>query len=71
MIVVRIGFGEGIRGNPPLAGLDSAVFTAKMEAYRAGDSESKIMIRFAQALSEEEIAELAAYYTSLPGGTPQ
>ena len=64
-------FGEGIRGNPPLAGLDSAVFTAKMEAYRAGDSESKIMIRFAQALSEEEIAELAAYYASLPGGTPQ
>jgi cytochrome c553 len=63
--------GEGVRNNPPLAGLDSVVFTARMEAYRSGDSDNKIMIRFAQALSEEEIAELAAYYASLPGGTSQ
>jgi hypothetical protein len=63
--------GEGVKNNPPLAGMDSAAFTASMEAYRAGEGDSKIMIRFAQALSEQELADLAAYYESLPGGEPE
>ena len=63
--------GEGVRKNPPLAGMPTAEFTEKMEMYRSGASESKIMIRFAQALSEEEIAELADYYESLPAAPPE
>jgi cytochrome c553 len=63
--------GEGVGKNPSLAGMTAAEFTEKMETYRSGESDSKIMIRFAQALSEEEIAELAAYYESLPAQEPR
>ena len=58
--------GEGVKKNPALAGLDSAVFTERMQMYRSGAGDSKIMTRFAKALSDEEIEELAAYYESLP-----
>ena len=60
--------GEGVKKNPPLAGLDSRTFTDLMNNYRSGGGDSKIMTRFATALSEAEIAELADYYQSLPGG---
>jgi cytochrome c553 len=60
--------GEGVKKNPPLAGLEASVFTEKMNVYREGGGDSKIMIRFAKSLSDEEIAELAAYYESLGEG---
>jgi len=63
--------GEGVKKNPALAGVAAAEFTDKMQMYRSGEGDSKIMTRFAQALSEEEIAELAAYYESLPAVSPQ
>jgi len=62
--------GEGVKKNPPLAGLDSAVFIDRMQHYRSG-GDSKIMTRFAKALSDEEIAELAAFYENLPVQAPQ
>jgi cytochrome c553 len=58
--------GEGFKKNPALAGLESAVFIDMMQMYRSGTGDSKIMTRFAKALGDEEIAELAAYYESLP-----
>lgn len=63
--------GEGVKKNPALAGLESAVFTDKMQVYRSGGGDSKIMTRFAKALSDEEIAELAEYYQSLPAAHPR
>jgi len=63
--------GEGVKKNPALSGLDSAVFTDKMQIYRSGGGDSKIMTRFAKALSDEEIAEFAAYYQSLPAAHPR
>jgi len=63
--------GEGVKKNPALAGLAAADFTEKMQMYRSGASDSKIMIRFAKALSDEEIAELADYYESLPAQAPE
>ncbi len=63
--------GEGVKKNPALAGLESAVFKDKMQMYRSGGGDSKIMTRFAKALSDEEIAELAAYYESLPAAHPR
>jgi cytochrome c553 len=63
--------GEGIKKNPALAGLEAAVFVERMQLYRSGGGESKIMTRFARALSDEEIAELAAYYASLPAASPE
>jgi cytochrome c553 len=63
--------GEGFKKNPALAGLESAVFMDKMQMYRSGGGDSKIMTRFAKALSDEEIAELAEYYQSLPAAHPR
>ncbi len=60
--------GEGVKKNPPLAGMAAADFMEKMQMYRLGGGDSKIMIRFAKSLSDEETLELAAYYESLPGG---
>lgn len=60
--------GEGLKNNPPLAGTAASVFIDKMNVYREGGGNSKVMIRFAKSLSETEIAELAAYYESLGDG---
>jgi cytochrome c553 len=58
--------GQGRRKNPPIAGLDSAVFIEMMNQFKSGAAESKTMIRYAKSLSDEEIAELARYYEGLP-----
>lgn len=63
--------GEGVNDKPALAGLDPAVFIEQMNAYRSGAGGSKIMTRFAKSLSDEETAELAAYYANLPAQKPQ
>jgi len=63
--------GEGVKKNPALAGLESAVFVERMQMYRSGAGDSKVMTRFAKALSDEEVAELAAYYESLPEKPPK
>jgi cytochrome c553 len=63
--------GEGVKDNPPLAGLDPSLFTELINLYRSGGGGSKIMTRFAKSLTEEETAELAAYYAGLPPATPR
>lgn len=63
--------GQGRRKNPPIAGMESALFIELMNKYKSGDADSKIMIRYAQALSDEEIAELARYYEALPAPVPE
>ena len=63
--------GEGVKKNPALAGLESAVFMDKMQMYQSGGGDSKIMTRFAKALSDKEIAELADYYQNLPAAHPR
>ena len=60
--------GEGVKKNPALAGIAAGEFIEKMNLYRAGGGDSKVMIRFAKSLSDQEIAELAAYYESLGDG---
>ena len=63
--------GEGVKKNPALAGKEAARFIEQMNLYRSGAGDSKIMTRFAKALSDEEIAELAEYYQSLPAAHPR
>jgi len=58
--------GEGSEKFPALAGMSASEFTARINAYRTGEADNKIMMRFAQSLSEEEVAALAAYYEKLP-----
>jgi len=62
--------GEGVKKNPALAGTEATRFIEQMNLYRSGAGDSKIMTRFAKALSDEEIGELAAYYESLPAPPP-
>jgi cytochrome c553 len=63
--------GEGFKKNPALAGMEAARFIEQINLYRSGAGDSKIMTRFAKALSDEEIGELAAYYESLPAPPPE
>ena len=63
--------GEGVKKNPALAGMEAAHFVEQMNLYRSGAGDSKIMTRFAKALSDEEIGQLAAYYESLPPPPPE
>ena len=63
--------GEGLKKNPALAGMESAVFIEQVNLYRSGDRESKKMTKYAKRLSDEEIVVLAEYYESLPAKSPQ
>jgi cytochrome c553 len=60
--------GEGVGKNPALAGMAAGDFIEKMNLYREGGGDSKVMIRFAKSLGDEDIAELAAYYESVGEG---
>jgi cytochrome c553 len=57
--------GEGVKKNPPLAGIAAARFVERMQLFREGGGDSKIMTRFAKSLSDAEIAGLAIYYEQL------
>jgi len=50
--------------NPTLAGQYESYLVHALKAYRSGDRESAIMSGFASALSDKEIADLAAYFAS-------
>lgn len=62
--------GQGRNKTPALAGMQAEAFIELMNNYKAGNSESKTMIRFASKLSDEEIKELARYYEGLPVPAP-
>ncbi|MHC1790536.1 c-type cytochrome [Solidesulfovibrio sp.] len=49
-----------------LDGLDVAALTAKMQAYKDGAGANKAMISIMKKQSEQDIADLAAYYAGLP-----
>ena len=56
--------GKGVASYPKISGNEIAYTTAKLEAYRSGIKQgpnSSLMIMFAKPLSDEEIANLAAY----------
>jgi cytochrome c553 len=57
--------GEGKKKNPPIAGMAEADFIQAMADYKSGAKEHKTMQRTAKKLSDEEVANLAAYYHSL------
>jgi len=63
--------GEGVKKNPALAGLDPEVFTERLNEYKTGARKNKIMAKFANSLSAEDIAELAAFYHSLAAKSAQ
>ena len=57
--------GEGVKPNPALAGLPESKFVQAMKDYKSGKRPNPVMKSFAGPLSDQDIANLAAYYASL------
>ncbi len=57
--------GEGVGSNPKLAGMDEAKFVQAMADYKSGKRANAVMKGMTAALSEQDTANLAAYYASL------
>lgn len=53
--------------NPILAGQYSSYLEHALKSYRDGSRQNAIMAGFASQLSDEDIADLAAYFSSLLG----
>ena len=53
-----------IPSNPRLAGQYASYITQALRAYRDGGRNNPIMAGFAAGLSDEQIADLAAYFAS-------
>jgi len=56
-----------VETNPKLAGQHESYLVQALKSYRSGARQSPIMSGFAAALSDQDIADLAAYYSSQPG----
>jgi len=54
------------KGKPPIAGMAEGDFTTAMNAYKSGDKKHMMMNTLAKKLSDDDIANLAAYYSTLP-----
>lgn len=61
------GNGNGDQNNPRLAGQHRDYLEQALHSYRDGTRENAIMQGFAQTLSDEDIANLAAYYAEQQG----
>lgn len=59
--------GMGDEDNPKLAGLDEAYHIEQLKAFKTGErtDEEEMMIMYVEELSEQDMADLAAYYASL------
>jgi len=57
--------GEGMDPNPTIAGLDAEAHVKILQEYKDGTRENPMMQMFASQLSEEDMADLAAYYATL------
>lgn len=51
-------------GTPNLAGQDEVYLKKQLEAFRAGDRRSDLMQVVSEALTDADIANLAAYYAA-------
>ena len=58
--------GRGDEDTPALAGMPVSYFISAMEEYKNGDRKHKKMVKVAKKLSDQDFADLAAYYKSLP-----
>jgi cytochrome c553 len=64
------GVGNGPSRVPRLAGQSSAYLVQQLEKYASGKRNNTFMANFAQRLSAQERADVAAYYASLGSGFP-
>lgn len=59
--------GLGDEDFPGISGMGEADFIAAMKEYQDGTRSDKMMVKQTKGLSEEDIANLAAYYAALVG----
>ncbi len=57
--------GEGRKDNPPIAGMDAAAHVKALQDYKNGARDHKGMVRAVAKLSDEDMADIAAYYATL------
>lgn len=57
--------GEGKKKNPPLAGMDAAAHIKALQDYKNGAREHKAMARAVAKLSDQDMANIAAFYATL------
>jgi cytochrome c553 len=57
--------GQGVAPNPPLAGLPEDRFVQALQDYKSGKRSNPVMKSLATPLSDQDMANLAAYYASL------
>ncbi len=55
---------------PRLAGLDATYLEKQLKAFQSGDRENAEMESFANMLNDDQIADVSAYYASLPARAP-
>ena len=62
--------GKGDEDNPLIAGLDEAEHVKLLQGYKSGEipDEDEMMIDYVVDLSDQDMADLAAYYATLDGG---
>jgi len=58
--------GKGDEESPALAGLDEAYHVEQLKAFKSGErvDEGEMMGMYAEDLSEQDMADLAAYYAT-------
>ncbi len=61
-----VGGASTVDTNPKLAGQYESYLVQALKSYRSGDRQNAIMSGFAAALSDADIADLAAYFASQP-----
>lgn len=59
--------GEGKASYPALAGKPESQIVAALQEYKSGKRSNPIMKSFAGQLSDQDMANVAAYYASLKG----
>ena len=57
--------GEGVKPNPALAGKAEGEIVQALTEYKSGKRANPIMKTFASQLSDQDMANVAAYYASL------
>ena len=62
--------GKGDEDNPSIAGLDPAKHIDMLKGYKSGEipDDDEMMVDSVEALSDQDMADLAAYYATLDGG---
>jgi cytochrome c553 len=51
--------------DPVLAGMDEGAFVTAIKAFASGERDDEMMVMMAEMLSEQDVADLAAFYASL------